>query len=262
MITARQTFIALVAPALGLLWAVAALAAEPAQGPPADIRQTMLRTWREGISAPQDKQPTDLSQAVRQIESLALPGPRSSALNKRLRSAAGGAGVATVPASTNAEANAAEAQAGPTTQPTTQPDARQGISPADLAQLKSMEMEKLLDAAGAADDLYQAGQYEAAQAIYQRLGDHPQAGGETRKVASRDWLVFQLANCSARLGHYDEAAKLYQQLIAGFPESPWVAVAKVQSVLAGWQQAEKPADVLKQAAEAPRQTRGPVAAKG
>ena len=114
--------------------------------------------------------------------------------------------------------------------------------------MKSMELEKLLDAADTADALYQAGQHEAALAIYQRLSDHPPAGVESRKGASGDWLLFQLANCNARLGRYEEAVKLYQQLITSFPGSPWVAVAKVQGALAGWHQAEKPADLFKQVA--------------
>ena len=241
MISTRRTLIAPLSLALWLQCGVAALAAEPAHNPTTDIRQTMLRTWREGISAPDDKQAKGLGQAVRELQSMSLPSSQPQA-------PVGQAKPAAAPESTSAAPAAAGASSGPTTQPTTQPAAGQVISPADLAQLKSMEMEKLLDAAGAADTLYQAGQYEAALAIYQRLSDHPPAGVESRKGASRDWLLFQLANCNVRLGRYEEAVKLYQQLITSFPDSPWVAVAKVQCALAGWHQAEKPADLFKQVA--------------
>ena len=261
MIAARRTFIALLSLALGLQWALAALAAEPAQRPTTDIHQTMLQTWREDISAPDDKQAKYLSQAVRQLQAMVLPSSQSQVPVGQTKPAAGGPGIAGAPSTASAAAGAAEAPLGSATQPTTQPDAQQGISPADLAQLKSMELEKLLDAAGTADAIYQAGQHEAALAIYQRLSDHPPAGVESRKGASRDWLLFQLANCNARLGRYEEAAKLYQQLITSFPDSPWVAVAKVQGALAGWHQAEKPADLFKQVAEPARQPRGAVGMK-
>jgi hypothetical protein len=207
----------------------------------------MLQAWREGISAPDDKQGKDLSRAVRQLQSMVLPGMQSQAPAGQA-GLSGGPGVGASPAPAITAAGPAEAPAGPTTRPTTQPVAPQGISPGDLAHLKSMEMERLIDAVGAADALYQAGQYEAALAIYQRLSDHQPAGVASGKGASRDWLVLQLANCNGRLGRHEEALKLYQQLIAAFPGSPWVAVAKVQGTLAGWHQAERPADLLRQAA--------------
>ncbi len=241
MIAARRTFIAPLSLALGLLLAAEAIAAEPAQTPPTDIRQAMLRVWREGISAPEDKQAKNLSQAVRELQSMDQPSSQSQAPAEQAK-------PEPAPATTIAAPAAAAASAGPATQPADQPAAQQGISSADLAQLKSMEMEKLLDGTGAADALYQAGQYEASLAIYQRLSDHPPAGAEAGKAAGDDWLLFQLANCSARLGRHEEAVKLYQKLIAGFPNSLWVAVAKVQGGLAVWHQAEKPDDLLKQAA--------------
>jgi len=241
VIVAPRTFIALLTPALGLQWALAAGAAEPAQRLPTDIRQTMLRTWREGISALDDKQAKSLAQAVQQLQSTALSGSQSQA-------PAGRAKPTDASATTSAAPAGVDVSTGPATQPTTQTDARQGISPADLAQLKSMEVEKLIDAVGAADAIYQAGQYEAALAIYQRLSDHPLTGAGSHKDDTRDWLLFQLANCNARLGRYEQAAKLYQELITSFPKSPWVAVAKVQGGLAGWHQVEKPADLLKQVA--------------
>jgi len=247
MIAAQRTFIALLTPALGLQWALSAGAAQPAEPttrPSTNIRQTMLQTWREGVSALQDKQAEGLTRAVRQLQSLALPSSQSQAPGGQAKIAVGGPHVEAAAVSASAVAGAAR----PTTQPTTQPADRQGISPAELAQIRSMAVEKLIDAVGAADAIYQAGQYEAALALYQRLSDHARTGAAPDKDDARDWLVFQSANCNARLGRHEQAAKLYQELIAGFPKSPWVAVAKVQGGLAGWQQAEKPADLLKQVA--------------
>jgi tetratricopeptide (TPR) repeat protein len=249
VIAAQRTFIALLTPALGLQWALSAGAAQPAEPttrPTTNIRQTMLQTWREGISALQDKQAEGLTQAVRQLQSLAPPGSQSQTPGGQAKIAAG------VPVAEAAavSASAAAGAARPTTQPTTQPAAEPGMSPAELEQIKSMAVEKLIDAVGAADAVYQAGQYEAALALYQRLSDHARTGAAPDKDDGRDWLVFQSANCNARLGRHEQAAKLYQELIAGFPKSPWVAVAKVQGGLASWQQAEKPADLLKQVAPA------------
>jgi tetratricopeptide (TPR) repeat protein len=210
--------------------------------PRTDIRQTMLRVWREGISVPQGNQSKGLGQAVQRLQSVVLPGSQSQSPAGQAQVASGGPGVAAAPAPAGVAAKAA----GATTQPTTQPAARQGMSPVELAQIELMEVEKLIDGVGAVDAIYQAGQYEAALALYQRLSDHSSKGAKPGKDDTRDWLVFQLANCNARLGRHEQAAKLYQDLITGFPKSTWVAVAKVQGGLAGWQQAEKPADLLKQ----------------
>ena len=202
-----------------------------------ELRRAMLSAWRESISAPSDDETDDLAEASRKLRELMLPGAERSE-----------AGPTPTP-----RAAAPVTKAQPATQPKTPPEpttkpAAKAVAPeADADLLKDMALEKLGDAAGAADALFAAGQYEAALTIYLRLKDHTPAaaqGDSSPAGAGRDWMVFQAANCSARLGRDGEAAKLYQQLLAQFPSSSWTAVAKVQGALAAWRQQEKPAELI------------------
>ncbi len=221
-----------------LVVGAAALADQPPQTQPVNIRQTMRSIWRENIAAPTDAPAEDLSRAVRQLQAMVLPKSQAPAATGQ--SPAPGAGD--VDKSVAAETPAVSPTTQPTSQPASQPASKAGVSAADLALLKSMAVEKLTNASGVADALYQAGQYEVAMAVYMRLQDHPP------KDVSGDWLLFQVGNCHGRCGNYEQAAALYQKLIAGFPESPWLAVAKVQSQLAAWHQETRPAELLKPAA--------------
>jgi len=218
----------------------AGLADQPPQTQPADIRQTMRSIWHEDIAPPKHAPAEGLSLAVRQLQAMVLPKSHASTASGRSPMPSAG----TVDKSAAAETPAGSPVAvSPTTQPTmqpaSQPAGKAGISEAELALLKSMAVENLTNGSGVADTLYQAGQYEAASALYTRLQEHPPKG------VSGDWLLLQLANCHGRCGDYEQAAAVYQKLIAGFPASPWVAVAKVQGQLAAWHQEARPAELLK-----------------
>jgi len=217
----------------------AGLADQPPQTQPADIRQTMRSVWREDITPPTDAPDEDLTRAVRQLRATILPKPQAP--TARRRSPAPGAGNVDKPAVAETPPTGPAATQ-PATQPTSRPASETGISADELALLKSMAVEKLTNASDVADALYRAGQYEAALAVYLRLQGHPPNN------VSGDWLLLQLANCHSRCGKYEQAAALYQKLIAGFPKSPWLAVAKVQGQLAAWRQQARPAELLKPSA--------------
>jgi tetratricopeptide (TPR) repeat protein len=218
--------------------------AEPGQAAAIELRRTLLSAWRESISAPRDGNAPDLADASQKLRELMLPTTRPAAETQPARPAAQAAApVRPVPV------------AAATTQPAAAPAAAPAeLTQADIDRLKTMELERLSDACGLADTLFQAGQYEAALTIYGRLKDHSPAGAANapRSGAAPDWVIFQAANCTARLGRHAEAVDLYGQLLAKHPNSAWAGVAKVQGAIQQWHQQEKPADLLGQAAEVSR----------
>jgi len=259
MNAAKRTVAAIAVLALGLTAQSPSSAETPQTGPSdsgqaaaAELRRALLSTWRESISAPRDGNAQDLADASQKLRELMLPTTRPAVETQPART------VASV--ETPAPVKAAPA-AGPATRPAaapaTMPAATAGPTQADIDRLKTMELERLSDAAGMADALYQAGQYQAALTIYTRLKDHASAPADANSAGPRagaapDWVIFQAANCTARLGLHAEAANLYGQLLAKHPNSAWAGVAKVQAAIEQWQQQEKPADLLNEAAQTAR----------
>ena len=203
---------------------------------PAGVRQTMRSIWHDDIAPPADRSTGDLSRAVRQLRAMVQSKPKASVRQTPRPTASvvtKAAPAAPVVSPTTQPATQ------PTTQPTTQPASKAGVSDKDLSLLKAMAVEKLPNAVGVADGLCRDGQYEAALAMYMRLQEH------SPKDVPGDWLLFQLGNCQGRCGNYEQAVSFYQKLISGFPQSPWLAVAKVQVQLAAWHQEAKPTELLK-----------------
>ena len=62
-------------------------------------------------------------------------------------------------------------------------------------------------------------------------------------VQERAWILFQTGNC---LRHDDKttAAKMYEQLITQYPNSPWTDMAKAQVNLIDWQQKDEPQKLI------------------
>jgi len=220
---------------LGLLAGALSLARADEWSASTELRQTRLSTWRASISAPIEPDAntgnSKLAEASRKLHELILPGAVAAVKS---------APAQAPPIATTQPASKASTQ--PVAAPTTQPAARPAISPEDVERLGKMELERLSDAVGTADSLFLGKQYEAALAIYVRLKDH--APDAKANATGRDWLIFQAANCSVRLGRHGEAAKLYGELVTKFPSSAWVSVAKVQASLANWQVREDAAKLL------------------
>jgi hypothetical protein len=62
---------------------------------------------------------------------------------------------------------------------------------------------------------------------------------ETQTPGQRAWVLFQIGNC-LRDDDRSAARKMYRQLIAEYPDSPWTDLARAQEELLGWYQKEQP----------------------
>ena len=69
---------------------------------------------------------------------------------------------------------------------------------------------------GAADVLYRLGRYEEARGLYQALAQQPNAA-----ESDRTWALLQAGHCCRRLGDFDAAIALFQQILTDYPDSPW-----------------------------------------
>ena len=56
---------------------------------------------------------------------------------------------------------------------------------------------------------------------------------------NRAWIMFQIGNC-LRNDDLPAAQKMYRRLIAEYPDSPWVYLAKAREELIDWYQKDKP----------------------
>jgi tetratricopeptide (TPR) repeat protein len=100
--------------------------------------------------------------------------------------------------------------------------------------------QSILDPLSVAQALFRRGSLSDAAKFY-RLAieamadkiDHP----------DRPWALFQNANCIRRDDPL-EAYKLYQQLIADYPNSHWTPAALAQQQIITWYQQNKPANTL------------------
>ena len=62
---------------------------------------------------------------------------------------------------------------------------------------------------------------------------------KTGSDQDRAWILFQIGNC-LRDDDLPTAKKMYRQLIAEYPNSPWVDLAKAREELIDWYQKDKP----------------------
>jgi len=58
-------------------------------------------------------------------------------------------------------------------------------------------------------------------------------------IRNRAWILFQIGNC-LRDDELPTAMKMYRQLIAEYPDSPWADLAKARSKLIDWYQKDNP----------------------
>ena len=59
----------------------------------------------------------------------------------------------------------------------------------------------------------------------------------------RAWILFQIGNC-LRNDDLPTAAKMYQQLLTEYPNSPWAGLATAQSNLIAWYSKDEPAKLI------------------
>ncbi len=60
---------------------------------------------------------------------------------------------------------------------------------------------------------------------------------------NRSWILFQYANC-LRISDSAQAARLYETVIADYPESDWAKVARARNSYFAWSQQARPDELL------------------
>jgi tetratricopeptide (TPR) repeat protein len=90
--------------------------------------------------------------------------------------------------------------------------------------------------------MYFSGHLKEAAVFYQEALNRtdPEKTGAGR---NRAWILFQLGNC-LRDDDLTTAQKMYRQLIAEYPGSPWVDLAKAREKLIDWYLKDKPRTLI------------------
>lgn len=98
----------------------------------------------------------------------------------------------------------------------------------------------VVDLFSAAEALFAKRDLARAAKLYQQvtaqMTDNPQD-------QNHSWILFQYGNC-LRFSKTMEAAKLYDKVIADYPESDWAKVARARNSYITWSQQAKPEELL------------------
>jgi hypothetical protein len=98
----------------------------------------------------------------------------------------------------------------------------------------------VVDLFSAAEALYAKRDLARAAKLYQQvtaqMTDKPQD-------QNHSWVLFQFGNC-LRFSKTVEAAKLYDKVIADYPESDWAKIARARNSYIAWSQQAKPEELL------------------
>ncbi len=214
---------------LAALMTAATLSAEEETSRNSDSTQTatglsMRHLWQAGIQAPNEKAGSDeLKKAILRVRGIRLPIEYS-------RHAA--------PTPTKAQ----KAPFSPTSQPNRAPTTRPARKdPEALSKkLKGLSPGQVAAPAALAESLFQSGHLDSAALFYQV------AAANESETEEKAWLLFQAANCRRKVDP-PAAAKLYGELVASYPSSPWSSVAKMQMSLIGSQKLNGATTLLKDA---------------
>lgn len=109
--------------------------------------------------------------------------------------------------------------------------------------------EKLDNPLELAEILFFSGNLKEASMFYSEALNRkdPNDAGSS---SDRAWILFQIGNC-LRNDDMPAAAKIYQQLVVEYPNSPWAQPAKARSDLIAWYLKDEPAKLVLQVKNAP-----------
>ncbi|MHC4322654.1 MAG: tetratricopeptide repeat protein [Planctomycetota bacterium] len=109
--------------------------------------------------------------------------------------------------------------------------------------------EKLYNPLELGEILFISGNVKEAEMFYSealRRKDPNDAGASL----DRAWILFQKGNC-LRNDNMSAAAKMYQQLLTEYPNSPWAGLATARSNLIAWYLKDKPVKLIAEVKHAP-----------
>ncbi|MBN2592447.1 MAG: tetratricopeptide repeat protein [Sedimentisphaerales bacterium] len=124
------------------------------------------------------------------------------------------------------------------------------ITEETLQMLRNLakEPEKLANPLELGEILYVSGNVKEAATFYSealRRKDPNDAGA----FWDRAWILFQIGNC-LRTDDMPAAAKMYQQLLTEYPNSPWADVATARNNLIAWYLKDEPLKLVLQVKQA------------
>jgi tetratricopeptide (TPR) repeat protein len=179
------------------------------------VRQNMRELWKSNVSSVEDSQDPAMQKAIGEVRSIDM-----TKKSKR-PSEEPAAKPAPVPA--------------PASQPVVA--LRRTISPAMLEELRKQAAQNPQHSLLTADGLFESGQLEAADVLYQSLLS------AKPDDSAKEWLLLQSANCR-RPRDPAAAREMYAQLFKKFPKGAWADVAQQEIRLIDWTSVNEPKAVL------------------
>lgn len=98
----------------------------------------------------------------------------------------------------------------------------------------------VVDLFSAAEALFAKRDLSRAAKLFQQVMDQMT---DNLQDQNRSWVLFQYGNC-LRISKSTEAAKVYEKVIADYPESDWAKVARARNTYFTWSQQAKPEGLL------------------
>jgi len=111
-----------------------------------------------------------------------------------------------------------------------------------LLKSKSQHPKQVTNPFQLAEILFLSGHVKEAAAFYQEALNRIDPN-DASAAEDRAWILFQMGNC-LRKDDLPAATKMYRQLVAEHPDSPWTELAKTIEKLADWYQKDKPKELI------------------
>lgn len=124
-------------------------------------------------------------------------------------------------------------------------DDAQPLSDQTLKMLESLvkQPDKVRNPLELAEILFLCGYPKQAAVFYQQALNIPKDANDANSVCDKTWILFQIGNC-LRDDDPPTAKKMYEQLIAEFPNCLWAGSAKCQMSLISWLENDKPKKLI------------------
>lgn len=111
-----------------------------------------------------------------------------------------------------------------------------------MLKSKSQHPEQVTNPFQLAEILFLSGHVKEAAVFYQEALNRIDPN-DASATEDRAWILFQIGNC-LRKDDLPAATKMYRQLVAEHPNSPWTELAKTIEKLADWYQKDKPKELI------------------
>jgi len=111
-----------------------------------------------------------------------------------------------------------------------------------MLKSKSQHPKQVTNPFQLAEILFLSGHVKEAAAFYQEALNRIDPN-DANAAEDRAWILFQMGNC-LRKDDLPAATKMYRQLVAEHPNSPWTELAKTIEKLADWYQKDKPKELI------------------